>query len=88
MGTTRAGEFSKFGVTVASIMGTFAVFVTFPLGILGIILSCKGLDRIQSNPTSARRFLLWSWILFTPGTLVGTWLFLFQLWRGLVTLLT
>lgn len=70
-GTTLAGEYTKQGLAVACIMGTFAVVLTLPLGILGIVLSSMGLARIQSAPRTARKFLVWSWVLFIPGTLVG-----------------
>lgn len=81
-GTTPAGEFTKQGLAAGSILGTFAVLLTFPLGILGIVLSCKGLDRIQSDPRTARKFLLWSWVLFIPGTIGGVLLMGFLLLRG------
>ncbi|HEY3527774.1 MAG TPA: hypothetical protein VGK78_01395 [Nocardioides sp.] len=70
-GTTPNGEFTVKGTVVASVMGTLAVFVTLPLGILGILLSCQGLDRVARRDHSARRFLIWSWICFVPGTVLG-----------------
>jgi hypothetical protein len=48
-----------------------AVFLTFPLGIAGIVLSCMGLDRVKTDPATARTLLMWSWILFVPGTILG-----------------
>ena len=86
-GTTPAGELTKQGLAAGSIMGTFAVLLTFPLGILGIVLNCKGLDRIQSDPHAARKFLLWSWVLFIPGTIVGVLLLGFLLFRGVDALI-
>jgi hypothetical protein len=86
-GTTRAGELTKKGLAAGSIMGTLAVLLTFPLGILGIVLSCKGLDRVQSDPGAARKFLLWSWVLFAPGTIAGVLLLGFLLLRGVDALI-
>lgn len=34
-GATTWGEFTRDGTIVASVMGTFAVLVTFPLGLAG-----------------------------------------------------
>jgi len=70
-GTTPEGELTTPGTIVGGVMGTYAVFLTFPLGILGIVLSCMGLDRIPRHDPSARRYLMWSWICFVPGTVVG-----------------
>jgi hypothetical protein len=70
-GATADGELTRQGVLLGAVLGTLAVFLTFPLGILGIVLSCMGLDRIQTNPPKARKLLLWSWILFLPGTLMA-----------------
>jgi len=70
-GTTPEGELTTPGTIVGGVMGTYAVFITFPLGILGIVLSCMGLDRIPRQDPSARRYLVWSWICFVPGTVVG-----------------
>ena|SRR5690349_24691057 len=70
-GTTPEGEFTRRGTIVPSVMGTLAVFVTLPLGVAGILVSCKGLDRIRRHDPSGRKLLIWSWILFVPGTIVG-----------------
>jgi hypothetical protein len=70
-GTTPEGELNRQGTIVGSIMGTYAVFLTLPLGILGIVLSCMGLDRIPRGNPSGRTLLMWSWICFAPGTVVG-----------------
>jgi len=83
-GTTAEGEFTRAGTMLAFVMGAFAVFITFPLGIIGIVLSCMGLDRIHRRDPAARRFLLWSWICFAPGAVIGTGLVIL----GLVSLVT
>jgi hypothetical protein len=83
-GTTPEGEFTRGGTVVASVMGTLAVFVTFPLGLAGVLLSCAGLDRVRRHEASGRKLLLWSWILFVPGTVVGVPLAIFAL-AGLVS---
>jgi hypothetical protein len=70
-GTTPEGELTRRGTIVGAVMGTLAVFTTLPLGIIGIVLSCMGLDRIRRHDASARKLLIWSWICFVPGTLVG-----------------
>lgn len=73
-GVTPDGELTRQGTIVGALMGTLAVFLTFPLGIAGIVLSCMGLDRVQRNPRLARRLVTWSWVMFVPGTLLGLWL--------------
>jgi len=70
-GTTAEGELTRQGTIAGAVMGTYAVFVTFPRGVLGIVLSCTGLDRVRRGEPSARSFLTWSWICFTPGTVIG-----------------
>ncbi|MBO0847201.1 MAG: hypothetical protein J2P22_17505 [Nocardioides sp.] len=70
-GTTRTGELTRKGTILGAVMGTLAVFTTLPLGITGIVLSCKGLDRVHRGDPSARKFLTWSWICFVPGTVIG-----------------
>lgn len=83
-GTTPEGQFTRSGVMLAFVMSAFAVFITFPLGIVGIVLSCMGLDRIQRREPVGRRFLMWSWILFAPGAVIGGVLVIL----GMVSLLT
>lgn len=70
-GTTPGGEFDRKGETAAFILGGLAVFLTFPLGIAGIVLSCMGLDRLKTNPPAAQKFLMVSWIVFIPGAILG-----------------
>ena len=53
-----------------------------------LVFSCTGLDRIKRREPSARKFLIWSWILFVPGTVIGvplTLLFLASLLRSVLT---
>jgi hypothetical protein len=71
-GTTPQGGLTRNGTILGSVMGTLAVFITLPLGVAGIIVSCMGLDRIRRNDPSAATYLRWSWILFVPGTVIGT----------------
>lgn len=59
--TTADGELTRTGVSVGAVLGTIAVFTCFPLGILGIVLNCMGLDRVQHDPESAHRFMRASW---------------------------
>ena len=87
-GTTPEGELTSQGTLIAFVMGTYATFITFPLGIVGIVLSCMGLDRIERREASARKFLIWSWICFVPGTVIGvplTLLFLSSVLKSLLT---
>jgi protein-S-isoprenylcysteine O-methyltransferase Ste14 len=86
-GTTPRGELTREGTIVGAVMGTFAVFTFPPLGIVGIVLSCMGLDRIRRDDPAARTYLTWSWICFVPGTLIGTVLVLLGLWNLLGSLL-
>jgi hypothetical protein len=78
-GTTPEGELTRDGTIVGAVMGTLAVFITFPLGVLGIVLSCMGLDRVRRGEPSGRTFLIWSWICFAPGTVIGIPAFLLGL---------
>ena len=87
-GTTTQGEFTRGGTLLAFVMGAYGVFITFPLGIVGIVLSCVGLDRIKSRDPSGRKFLIWSWICFVPGTVIGVPLTLLLISSILKSLLT
>lgn len=87
-GTTPEGELTRQGTLVGGVMGTYAVFLTLPLGILGIVLSCMGLDRIPRQNPAARKYLTWSWICFVPGTVVGVPLTLLLLASLAKTVLT
>jgi hypothetical protein len=78
-GTTAEGEFTRKGTILASVMGAFAVFTFLPLGVAGIVVSCRGLDRIRRHDSSANKWLLASWIMFVPGTVVGVPLLLLLL---------
>jgi hypothetical protein len=80
-GTTPEGELTRNGTILGSVMGTLAVFTTLPLGVVGIVLSCMGLDRIRRGDASATTYLRWSWILFVPGTVIGVALLLLGLVR-------
>jgi hypothetical protein len=70
-GTTDEGEFTRGGTILASVMGTCAVLTFLPLGVAGIVVSCCGLDRIRRRDPSANRWMVASWIMFVPGTVVG-----------------
>src|SRR5215510_2244159 len=70
-GTTADGELDRKGRAAGFIFGTLAVFLSFPLGVLGIVLNSMGLDRIKTNPIKARKLIRWSWVCFVPGTIAG-----------------
>jgi hypothetical protein len=78
-GTTPEGELTRNGTVLGAVMGTLAVFTTLPLGVAGIIVSCMGLDRIRRRDRSAATYLRWSWILFVPGSVIGSALAVFAL---------
>jgi len=69
-GTTPDGELTSRGVIVGALLGTLAVFTCFPLAILGIVLNCMGLDRVQSDPQHAAGLLRASWILLACAPVV------------------
>jgi len=48
----------------AFVLGTIAVFLAFPLGILGIVLSNMGMNRVSTKPETARKLVAWSWAIF------------------------
>ncbi len=68
--TTDDGELTRTGVAVGALVGTIAVFSFLPLGILGIVLSCRGLDRIGTDRAAARRLMRWSWITMALAPVV------------------
>ncbi len=45
-------------------LGTLAVFLAFPVGILGIVLSNMGMNRVSTKPETARKLVAWSWAIF------------------------
>jgi len=46
------------------VLGTLAVFLAFPVGILGIVLSNMGMNRVSTKPETARKLVAWSWAIF------------------------
>jgi len=72
------GEMTRIGVTFAFIFGTIAIFFAFPLGLLGIVLSNMGMNRVSTKPETARKLVAWSWAIFAvtdfiivPGILLS-----------------
>jgi len=57
-GTTDHDDFTREGTILASVMGRLAVFVTPPLGIVGMVLSCR--DSTASVGTTRRHGSSWS----------------------------
>ena len=64
LGLREDGEMTRAGLVFAFVLGTIAVFLAFPLGILGIVLSNMGMNRVSTKPETARRLVAWSWALF------------------------
>jgi hypothetical protein len=64
IGLRADGEMTRKGVACAFVLGTIAVFAAFPLGILGIVLSNMGMNRVSTKPKTARRLVAWSWAIF------------------------
>ncbi len=69
-GTTPDGELTPAAVVVGAVLGTIAVFTFFPLAVLGIVLSCMGLNRINTDLVEARRLLSWSWLVLAGSAAV------------------
>jgi hypothetical protein len=63
-GVTEDGEFTRTGVIVAFIAGVWALLTGPHMAVLGVLLSCEGLDRVATDRQSARKLLLWSWLAF------------------------
>lgn len=55
---------TRRGVVFAFVLGTIAVFAAFPLGVLGIVLSNMGMNRVSTKPETARKLVAWSWAIF------------------------
>jgi hypothetical protein len=64
LGVRADGEMTRKGVAFAFVLGTIAVFLAFPLGILGIVLSNMGMNRVSTKPETARKLVAWSWAIF------------------------
>jgi hypothetical protein len=78
LGVRADGEMTRKGIAFAFILGTIAVFFAFPLGLLGIVLSNMGMNRVSAEPDTARKLVAWSWAVFAvtdciivPGILVS-----------------
>jgi len=72
------GEMTRTGIMFAFIFGTIAIFFAFPLGLLGIVLSNMGMNRVSTKPETARKLVAWSWAIFAitdciivPGILLS-----------------
>ncbi|WP_460362636.1 hypothetical protein [Actinocorallia lasiicapitis] len=55
---------TRTSVIAAFILGTLAVFTAFPLGILAIVLSNMGMERVRTDLPKARKLVAWSWGIF------------------------
>jgi hypothetical protein len=64
IGIRPDGEMTRTGIVFAFVLGTVAVFLAFPLGILGIVLSNMGMNRVATKPETARKLVAWSWAIF------------------------
>jgi hypothetical protein len=64
LGLDADGEMTRTGLAFAFVLGTIAVFLAFPMGILGIVLSNMGMNRISTKPEVARKLVAWSWAIF------------------------
>jgi hypothetical protein len=64
LGLNADGDMTPRGVFFAFVLGTIAVFCAFPLGILGIVLSNMGMERVSTKPDIARKLVAWSWAIF------------------------
>jgi hypothetical protein len=64
LGIRADGEMTRTGVAFAFVLGTLAVFLAFPMGILGIVLSNMGMNRVSTKPETARKLVAWSWAIF------------------------
>jgi hypothetical protein len=64
LGIRADGEMTRRGVVFAFVLATIAVFLAFPLGVLGIVLSNMGMNRVSTKPETARKLVAWSWAIF------------------------
>ena len=78
LGVRADGEMTRKGIACAFIFGTVAVFFAFPIGLLGIVLSNMGMNRVSTKPETARKLVAWSWAIFAvtdciivPAIVVG-----------------
>ena len=64
IGIRADGEMTGTGLVFAFLLSMITVFLAFPLGILGIVLSNMGMNRVSTKPDTARRLVAWSWAIF------------------------
>ena len=64
LGIRADGEMTRTGIVFAFALGTIAVFLAFPVGVLGIVLSNMGMNRVSTKPETARKLVAWSWAIF------------------------
>ncbi|ACZ00469.1 hypothetical protein [Thermomonospora curvata] len=64
LGVQADGTLTPRAVPIAFVLGTLAVFAALPLGVLGIVLNDRGLERVRTDPQSARKLVAWSWGIF------------------------
>jgi hypothetical protein len=64
LGLRADGEMTRRGIVFAFVLATIAVFLAFPLGVLGIVLSNMGMNRVSTKPETARKLVAWSWAIF------------------------
>ncbi|GAA3241991.1 hypothetical protein [Actinocorallia longicatena] len=79
LGLDANGDMTRKSVIAAFILGTLAVFTLFPIGILAIVLSNMGMERVKTDLPRARKLVAWSWGIFAVTDVVVV--------IGLITLL-
>lgn len=64
LGMDENGDMTFKSTIWAFILGTICVFVTFPIGVVAIVLSNMGMERVATNRPLARKLVAWSWGIF------------------------
>ncbi|MBT2213080.1 MULTISPECIES: DUF4190 domain-containing protein [Actinomadura] len=64
---------SSSGSTIAALICNIIGVVTCcnVLAIPGVVLAAVAMGRVQTDPESARRLTMWSWILFAASIVLG-----------------
>lgn len=81
--TRSRGNGSTIAALVCNILGV--VLCCGVVSIPGVITAAIAMGRVDSDPESARKLTVWSWVLFAVSIVIGIAIFVFYLVAVVIT---
>ncbi|MEV5826341.1 hypothetical protein AB0L25_12255 [Spirillospora sp. NPDC052242] len=65
------GAYTRFGQTVAFVLGLLTMFAFLPLLFVSALLYARAEERFADDPERARTLVNWSWLAITVPVVIG-----------------